>query len=147
MLCWHKVCYYLIKHSSLVNANHLPDRDKRKRPSKTDRRTKMLSLTESAQQAVDRFITGAEEAVSGLRISVTGGGCSGLQYAMALEAEAKVDDTVVECGPIKIFVDPMSAPMLQDVTVDFLDSMEGSGFKFLNPNAKASCGCGSSFSC
>jgi iron-sulfur cluster assembly protein len=66
---------------------------------------------------------------------------------MALEAEAKEDDTVVECGPIKIFVDPMSAPMLQDVTVDFLDSMEGSGFKFLNPNAKASCGCGSSFSC
>jgi iron-sulfur cluster assembly protein len=107
----------------------------------------MLSLTESAQQAVDRFISGAEEPVSGLRISVTGGGCSGMQYAMALEAEAKEDDTIVECGPIKVFVDPMSAPMLAGVTVDFLDSMEGSGFKFLNPNATASCGCGSSFSC
>lgn len=107
----------------------------------------MLSLTESAQKAVDRFLSSAEEPVTGLRISVTGGGCSGMQYAMALEAAANDNDTVIECGPIKVFVDPMSAPMLEGVTVDFLDSMEGSGFKFMNPNAKASCGCGSSFSC
>lgn len=107
----------------------------------------MLNLTESAQKAVSRFIQGAEEPVTGLRISVTGGGCSGMQYAMALEAAAKDDDTVVECGEVKVFVDPMSAPLLSGVTVDFLDSMEGSGFKFVNPNAKASCGCGSSFSC
>ncbi len=107
----------------------------------------MLTLTESAQTAVDRFIQGAEEPVQGLRISVTGGGCSGMQYAMALEAEAKTEDTVVECGPVKVFVDPQSAPMLSGVIVDFLDSMEGSGFKFENPNATNSCGCGSSFSC
>jgi len=107
----------------------------------------MLSLTDSAQKAVARFISGAEEPVSGLRISVTGGGCSGMQYAMALEAAANTEDTVVECGAVKIFVDPTSAPLLTGVTVDFLDSMEGSGFKFTNPNAKASCGCGTSFSC
>ena len=107
----------------------------------------MLTLTESAQSAVSRFIVGAEEPVQGLRISVTGGGCSGMQYAMALEAEAKTDDTIMEFGDVKVFVDPQSAPMLNGVTVDFLDSMEGSGFKFENPNAANSCGCGSSFSC
>lgn len=107
----------------------------------------MLTLTESAQKAVDRFIQGAEEPAQGLRIAVTGGGCSGMQYAMALEAEAKADDTILECGVVKVFVDPQSAPLLDGVTVDFLDSMEGSGFKFENPNATNSCGCGSSFSC
>ena len=106
----------------------------------------MITLTENAQQAISRFIKGADAPVEGLRISVNGGGCSGLQYGMALEAEAKGDDTVVEVGGLKIFIDPYSAPMLAGVTVDFLDSMEGSGFKFENPNASASCGCGNSFS-
>lgn len=107
----------------------------------------MLNLTESAQAAVSRFMTGAEEPVSGLRISVTGGGCSGMQYSMALERESSGDDTIVECGDIQVFIDPQSLPLLQDVTVDFLDTMEGSGFKFVNPNATNTCGCGSSFSC
>jgi len=136
MAVWHKVCNSISKQCICCIANHLPEKEKN-----------MLSLTDSAQNAVARFMEGAEEPVSGLRISVTGGGCSGMQYAMALEAAAKDDDTVVECGTVKIFVDPMSAPMLSGVTVDFLDSMEGSGFKFVNPNATASCGCGSSFSC
>jgi iron-sulfur cluster assembly protein len=65
---------------------------------------------------------------------------------MSLEAEAGADDTVVEFGDVKVFVDPASAPMLEGVTVDFVDSIEGAGFKFENPNAKASCGCGNSFS-
>lgn len=107
----------------------------------------MLNLTESAQAAVSRFMTGAEEPVSGLRISVTGGGCSGMQYSMALEKESNQEDTIVECGDIQVFIDPQSLPLLQDVTVDFLDTMEGSGFKFVNPNATNTCGCGSSFSC
>ncbi|OOZ34227.1 HesB/IscA family protein [Solemya velesiana gill symbiont] len=106
----------------------------------------MLILTENAQKAVSRFIKGSETPVVGLRISVTGGGCSGMQYGMSLEAGAKDDDTVVEFGELKIFVDPASAPMLDGITVDFLDTMEGSGFKFENPNATASCGCGKSFS-
>lgn len=106
----------------------------------------MLNLTESAQEAVGKFIEGAEETVNGLRVSVTGGGCSGFQYGMALEAEAKEEDTVVECGAVKIFIDPASAPMLSGVTIDFLNGLEGSGFKFENPNATNSCGCGSSFS-
>jgi iron-sulfur cluster assembly protein len=106
----------------------------------------MLILTASAEKAIGRFIKGAESPVAGLRISVTGGGCSGMQYALALEESAKADDKVIECGSVNIFVDPLSVPMLQGVTVDFLDSMDGSGFKFTNPNAGGSCGCGKSFS-
>ena len=106
----------------------------------------MITLTESAQKAIGRFINGAESPVQGLRISVTGGGCSGMQYGLALEETPNKDDAIVEVSGLKIFVDPDSAPMLNGVTVDFLDSMEGSGFKFENPNASASCGCGNSFS-
>jgi iron-sulfur cluster assembly accessory protein len=106
----------------------------------------MLTLTENAQAAVGRFIRGAEEPAAGLRISVTGGGCSGMQYGMTLEAEPRMDDVVVECGDVKVFIDSFSAPLLAGVTVDFLDGMEGSGFKFENPNAANSCGCGKSFS-
>lgn len=107
----------------------------------------MLTLTESAQKAVSQFIQSADEPVNGLRIQVTGGGCSGMQYGMALEEASKDDDTIFEFGDLKVFVDPASAPLLDGVTVDFHDGLEGSGFKFENPNAKASCGCGNSFSC
>lgn len=106
----------------------------------------MLTLTDSAQKAIGRFMSGADTPVSGLRIQVTGGGCSGMQYGMALEESSKEDDIVLEIGELKVFVDPASAPMLDGVTVDFLDSMDGSGFKFHNPNATANCGCGNSFS-
>jgi iron-sulfur cluster assembly protein len=108
--------------------------------------TTMLTLTENAQKAINRFIKGSETPVAGLRISVTGGGCSGMQYGLALEETAKSDDAVIEVDQIKVFIDPLSAPLLKGVTVDFLDGMDGSGFKFENPNATASCGCGNSFS-
>lgn len=107
----------------------------------------MLTLTENAQKAVGRFIQNAETPVEGLRVSVNDGGCSGLQYGMALESSPNTDDKVLELGDIKVFVDPASVDLLDGVTVDFLDSMEGSGFKFENPNATKSCGCGKSFSC
>ncbi|MGD8909100.1 MAG: iron-sulfur cluster assembly accessory protein [Chromatiales bacterium] len=106
----------------------------------------MITLTENAQKAISRFIKGADTPVEGLRISVAGGGCSGMQYGMALEEAAKSDDIILQVGSLMIFIDPYSVPMLKGVTVDFLDSMEGSGFKFDNPNATASCGCGNSFS-
>jgi iron-sulfur cluster assembly accessory protein len=106
----------------------------------------MLIFTESAQKAIGRFIKGSDSPVGGLRVSVTGGGCSGLQYGLALEKTAKNDDTIIEINDLKVFVDPNSAALLKGVTVDFLDSMEGSGFKFENPNASTSCGCGKSFS-
>ena len=106
----------------------------------------MLTLTPSALSAVEKFIKGSDTPVAGLRISISGGGCSGFQYGMRLE-EAKADDDVeVAVGGGKLLIDPFSAPMLEGVTLDFVDSLNGSGFKFENPNATASCGCGSSFS-
>ena len=107
----------------------------------------MINLTENAIQAVDKFIQGAEKEIGGLRISVAGGGCSGFQYGLSLEEAASNDDEVLEFGTVKVFVDPESAPILSGVTVDFVDGLEGAGFKFENPNATNSCGCGNSFSC
>lgn len=106
----------------------------------------MITLTESAVKAVSRFISSSDKPDSGLRIEVTDGGCSGMQYGLRLEAKEKADDTVISYGEVKVFVDPLSLPMLTGISIDFVDSLEGSGFKFTNPNAVKSCACGSSFS-
>ena len=106
----------------------------------------MLNLTPSALKAVNRFITTSADPVAGLRIHVQGGGCSGLQYGMKLETEKSEDDVSLEIDGVTILVDPFSAPMLDGVTVDFVDSLPGFGFKFENPNATAGCACGQSFS-
>ena len=107
----------------------------------------MLTLTENAIQAVDGFIKSSETPSAGLRISVQGGGCSGFQYGLNLEEKVDDADTVVEFGPVKVFIDEASIPYLEGVKVDFIDGLEGSGFKFENPNVTKSCGCGNSFSC
>lgn len=105
----------------------------------------MITLTDNAIKAVGRFIAGSETPSAGLRIEVTDGGCSGLQYGLKLEEQQNEADTIIECGEVKVFVDPQSMPMLDGMSIDFLDSIEGSGFKFTNPNAAKSCACGSSF--
>jgi iron-sulfur cluster assembly protein len=106
----------------------------------------MINLTPNAISAVEKFIKGSATPVAGLRIAISGGGCSGFQYGMSLEEAKSEDDTVLEYGAVTLLVDPLSAPLLEGVTVDFVDSLNGSGFKFDNPNASASCACGSSFS-
>lgn len=106
----------------------------------------MITLTDSAITAVTRFIDGSDKPTAGLRIAVTDGGCSGLQYGMKLESEQGENDTVIDCGEMKVFIDAESFPLLDGMTVDFLDSLDGSGFKFTNPNAAKSCACGTSFS-
>ncbi|MBW8370755.1 MAG: iron-sulfur cluster assembly accessory protein [Thiobacillus sp.] len=106
----------------------------------------MLTLTPSALSAVEKFIKGSDTPVAGLRISISGGGCSGFQYGMRLEEAQAADDVMVAVGDVTLLIDPFSAPMLDGVTVDFVDSLNGSGFKFENPNATSSCACGSSFS-
>lgn len=106
----------------------------------------MIHLTPNAISAIDKFIKGSDSPVAGLRIAITGGGCSGFQYNMRLESERAEDDHVLEVGGVTLLVDPLSAPLLNGVTVDFIDSLNGSGFKFDNPNATSSCACGSSFS-
>ena len=107
----------------------------------------MINLTESAKDAVRRFIDSSEKVVEGLRISVQGGGCSGFQYGLTLEENVNANDVVLDNSGLKVVIDPESAALLDGVTVDFVDSINGAGFKFENPNAKASCGCGNSFSC
>lgn len=81
----------------------------------------------------------------GLRIGVMGGGCSGFQYALDFEQEARETDAVQEIDGLKVYVDPVSARYLEGVTVDYVFGMQGAGFKFDNPRATGSCGCGSSF--
>jgi len=81
-----------------------------------------------------------------IRIGVMGGGCAGFQYSMDFEKDARDGDLSFEVDGVRIFVDPMSSMYLQGVTVDYVQGIQGAGFKFSNPNAKNTCGCGSSFS-
>ncbi len=106
----------------------------------------MINLTENAITAVSRYLEGSDKPTAGLRIEVTDGGCSGMQYGLRLEQEVGDNDTVTKYGSVKVLVDAESMPMLDGMTVDFVDSLDGSGFKFTNPNAVKSCACGTSFS-
>src|SRR5512135_1324316 len=81
----------------------------------------------------------------GLRVFVAGGGCSGLQYGMAFEGQARDMDTVVDQHGLKVYVDPVSLEYLYGATIDYVDGLMGAGFRIDNPNAVAACGCGSSF--
>jgi iron-sulfur cluster assembly protein len=106
----------------------------------------MITLTPSAATAIRRFMRGAQTPVAGLRLSVQGGGCSGFQYGMRLEAEKAEDDFEIEVDGIRLFVDPFSLPMIDEVSIDFIDSLTHTGFSFDNPNAATRCSCGQSFS-
>ncbi len=106
-----------------------------------------LTLTDTAAAEVRKFI--AQEQVpaetAGLRVSVMPGGCSGFKYSLNIEERALDDDMVAEVNGVRVFVDGFSAQYLSGVTVDYVSSMQGSGFTFNNPNATGGCGCGSSF--
>ena len=83
--------------------------------------------------------------VGGLRVSVLPGGCSGFQYRLNVEERPFDDDFVLDVKGLRVFVDPFSAQYLSGVTIDYVTTMQGSGFTFDNPNATGGCGCGSSF--
>jgi iron-sulfur cluster assembly protein len=106
----------------------------------------MVKLTNIAAEKVAEFMSGqgAEGEVVGLRVGVKGGGCSGFQYALAVD-EKREDDHVFEISGIRVLVDPASMQYVDGSTVDFTESFMGSGFEVSNPNVVASCGCGSSF--
>jgi iron-sulfur cluster assembly accessory protein len=106
----------------------------------------MITLTDEAIQAVTRFIDASGVSVAGLRVLVTGGGCAGLQYRLRLEEAIGLDDQVFECGVVKVLIDPISTSLLNGVKIDFVETLEGTGFKFENPNALSGCACGQSFS-
>jgi iron-sulfur cluster insertion protein len=105
----------------------------------------MITITPAAEQKIKELISEEKDAV-GLRIYVKGGGCHGYQYGMAFESKIEEDDTVIEKGGIQVIMDSQSAPLLQGAEVDYVDSLQGSGFAIKNPQAKTTCGCGSSFS-
>ena len=81
----------------------------------------------------------------GIRVGVMGGGCAGFQYSMDFEKDVKDGDLAFEQDGVKVYVDPMSSMYLQGVTIDYVVGLQGAGFKFSNPNARTTCGCGSSF--
>ena len=106
----------------------------------------MITLTVAATQEVKRLMEKEQKPNLGLRLGVKGGGCSGLSYVLALEeAVLKPFDSVFEQEGIKVLVDAKSQLYLDGTTVDYKSGLVGGGFEFLNPNAKKSCGCGTSF--
>jgi iron-sulfur cluster assembly protein len=106
----------------------------------------MVTLTPVAVGKVKEIMSTQNPTPSGLRVAVVGGGCSGFQYHMAFENNTTSMDHVYEFDGLKVFVDQMSEMYLDGVEIDFVETLEGSGFKFNNPNVKSTCGCGSSFS-
>ena len=106
-----------------------------------------LTLTEPAAAEVRKFIAAEEVSpdVAGLRVAVLPGGCSGFKYSLNIEEKAQEDDHVFEVAGVRLFVDGFSLQYLSGVTIDYVTSMQGSGFTFSNPNATGGCGCGSSF--
>jgi iron-sulfur cluster assembly accessory protein len=106
-----------------------------------------LVLTDRAAAEVHKFME-AEQVpaeTAGLRVSVMPGGCSGFKYSLNIEERALEDDVVTEINSVRVFVDGFSMQYLNGVTIDYVTSMQGSGFTFHNPNASGGCGCGSSF--
>lgn len=106
-----------------------------------------LTLTENAVSEVRKFIESENVGNDGgLRVRVVPGGCSGFQYGMNIEESPQATDEVVETAGLKVFVDMFSAQYLENVQIDYVNSVMGSGFTFNNPNASGGCGCGTSFS-
>jgi iron-sulfur cluster assembly protein len=106
----------------------------------------MITFTEKGAEKVQEFLAsqGAEITTSGLRVGVRGGGCSGFQYALAFDTQ-RDGDAVFEDQGLRILVDGPSLPYVRGAVVDYVDGMQGAGFKVDNPNVIAACGCGSSF--
>lgn len=106
----------------------------------------MISLTTTAAEEVKRLIEKEQKPNLGLRIGVKGGGCSGLSYILAIdEATPKQYDQVFEQEGVKVLIDAKSHLYLDGLTIDYKSGLVGGGFEFNNPNAKKSCGCGTSF--
>ncbi len=107
--------------------------------------TEMITLTPAAVEAVRDLLQKRNLEGYALRVFVSGGGCSGFQYGMALEGNIREQDLCADFDGVKVVVDEISINYLRGATVDYVESVMGSGFKIENPNAIASCGCGSSF--
>ncbi|MCW2923026.1 MAG: iron-sulfur cluster insertion protein ErpA [Thermoleophilia bacterium] len=106
-----------------------------------------VTLTESAIAKLTALLQEDPEPQQSLRIAVTGGGCSGFQYALGFDTEQHDDDLLFQEGSVRVIIDETSAEYLNGAVVDFQDGLQGKGFAIENPNSTGSCGCGQSFSC
>lgn len=106
----------------------------------------MVQITETAVSKVKEILDAQDPKPTGLRISVVGGGCSGFSYSMAFENTPGMLDKTYDFNGLKVYIDQASMLYLDGAEVDYVETLEGSGFKFNNPNVKSTCGCGSSFS-
>lgn len=106
-----------------------------------------VTMTAAAAVEVRKFmeIEKVSPDAGGLRVAIQPGGCSGFKYSLLIEDKPADDDTVVAQDGFNVFVDPFSMQYISGVTIDYVSSMQGSGFTFKNPNATGGCGCGSSF--
>jgi iron-sulfur cluster assembly accessory protein len=106
----------------------------------------MIQLTEMASTKVREIMQQQNPSPTALRVAVVGGGCSGFSYHMAFDNAENPSDNVYDFEGLKVLVDQMSEMYLDGVQIDYIESIEGAGFKFNNPNVKSTCGCGSSCS-
>ena len=114
-------------------------------PTPTETKALPLSLTDNAIVKVKEIMAQQDPVPAGLRVGVVGGGCSGFSYSMSFENSAGMMDKTFDMEGLKVFVDATSVMYLNGCTVDYIETLEGAGFKFENPNVKSTCGCGSSF--
>lgn len=108
-----------------------------------------IVLTEKAVFRLRAFLQGSAKSenseTKGIRVSVSDGGCSGYQYALDVTSAPQADDLLVEQGKVRVYIDSKSVPLLKGVVIDYVEGLIESGFKFSNPNATDTCGCGQSF--
>lgn len=107
--------------------------------------TNVITMTPLAAEKVKALLEEKDLTGYGLRVFVSGGGCSGLQYGMAFENDPREDDVISESSDVRIIVDPVSLDYLRGANIDYVDTLMGGGFSIENPNAVSSCGCGHSF--
>jgi iron-sulfur cluster assembly protein len=106
----------------------------------------VVTITDNAVKEIKRLMELNNLASAALRVGVEGGGCAGFSYTMNFDNESRADDQVYEVDGIRVAVDMKSALYLSGTTLDYVNTLTGGGFQFSNPNAKQSCGCGTSFS-
>jgi iron-sulfur cluster assembly accessory protein len=124
-----------------VDSNAVPQADRPRGPRKAP-----IELTAKAVEMVKKAMEDQKLDGFTLRVAVVGGGCSGFNYDLDLIKETRPTDFTFVMDGLPVAIDPMSTQYLKGTVIDYVESLQGAGFKFQNPNAKSTCGCGSSFS-
>ncbi len=131
----------------MAEHSHVSEDISQQAPGAQEIPTPAIDLTPKAVEMVKK--TRAKEGLGdayGLRVTIVGGGCSGFQYSLGFDSERHEADTVVAFDGVDVLIDEVSLPYVAGTTLDFVEGLHGAGFKFNNPRASRTCGCGSSFS-